>query len=185
MNMTVTLLVVTLVASTALGFVYEWTKDPIAAAKLAKQKKAIDMVVGEYDNDPLSDQFKRLLPSSFDSLELYPAYKSGEMSGMAVKTFSSKGYSGNIWLMVGFLPDGAIKSIFVLEHKETPGLGSKMSDPKFLDQFINRSPEDFQLKVKKDGGDIDAITGATITSRAFGDAVEKAYKVFKEGKDDE
>src|SRR5690606_668856 len=91
-NITVTLLVVTLVASATLGFDYEWTKDPIAAAKLAKQKKAIDMVVGEYDNDPLSDQFKRPLPSSTDSLELYPAYKSGEMSGMAIKTFSSKGY---------------------------------------------------------------------------------------------
>jgi electron transport complex protein RnfG len=70
----------------------------------------------------------------------------------------------------------------VTQHKETPGLGTKMSDPSFKDQFIDQNPESFNLLVTKDGGDVDAITAATISSRAFCDAVERAYKTYtKEG----
>ena len=83
--------------------------------------------------------------------------------------------------MVGFLPDGTIKNISVLDIKETPGLGTKMKEPKFLDQFVNKNPADFVLKVKKDGGDVDALTGATISSRAFSSAVQTAYDVVKSG----
>ncbi len=184
-NMTLTLVVVTLIASTALGFVYELTKEPIAAAKLAKQKRAIDAVVGEYDNDPLMDQYKIRVVSLKDSLEVYPAKLGGENQGVAIKTFSPKGYGGNVWLMVGFLPDGAIKNISVLEHKETPGLGTKMSEPKFIEQFTGKNPDQFILKVKKDGGDVDALTGATISSRAFSSAVQTAFDAIKEGGDHE
>jgi electron transport complex protein RnfG len=69
----------------------------------------------------------------------------------------------------------------VLEHKETPGLGTKMTDPSFKDQFNGKNPDSFQLKVKKDGGKVDAITAATISSRAFCDAVGKAHKTLKKG----
>jgi len=181
LNMALTLVVITLIVSTTLGYVYEFTKEPIAAAKLAKQRKAIDAVVGEHDNDPLADKYKMAAPGLKDSLEVYPALRDGSEEGLAVKTFSPKGYGGNVWLMVGFLPDGTIKDISVLEHKETPGLGSKMSEPKFLDQFKNQNPEEFQLKVQKDGGNVDALTGATISSRAFSQAVQTAYDAIKEG----
>ena len=95
-----------------------------------------------------------------------------------------KGFSGKIELMVGFLDDGTIENTAVLMHKETPGLGDKMDQKKsdFSLQFIGKNPVDFKLKVKKDGGDVDAITAATISSRAFCDAVQRAYDVFeKEG----
>jgi electron transport complex protein RnfG len=85
--------------------------------------------------------------------------------------------------MVGFKPDGTIHNISVLDHAETPGLGSKIekSSSSWSEQFNGKNPTDFQLQVRKDGGDVDAITAATISSRAYCDAVQKAYKAFQKG----
>jgi len=76
--------------------------------------------------------------------------------------------------MAGFLADGTIHNVVVLNHKETPGLGTKMTEPKFSDQFNGKDPDDFDLRVKKDGGDVDAITAATVSSRAYCDALQRA-----------
>lgn len=181
LNMVITLVVITLIASSALGFVYEWTKGPIAEAKLAKKIKSIKAVVPEYSNEPLEDMKLVPLPGTHDSLEVYQAKKDDNIVGDAIRSYSAKGYSGNVWIMVGFLPDGTIKNIFVLDHKETPGLGANMSKESFIEQFRGKDPTSFNLKVRKDGGDVDALTGATISSRAFTEAVQKAYDVFKEG----
>ena len=83
--------------------------------------------------------------------------------------------------MVGFLPDGTINDVAVLEHEETPGLGDKMEKKKsdWSLQFQGKNPETFRLSVTKDGGDVDAITASTISSRAFCDAVTRAYENFK------
>jgi electron transport complex protein RnfG len=86
--------------------------------------------------------------------------------------------------MVGFLPDGTIHGIEVIAHKETPGLGDKMESGKsdFSVQFKGKNPENFKLAVVKDGGNVDAITASTISSRAYCDAVKRAYDAFiKEG----
>ncbi|HYX06289.1 MAG TPA: RnfABCDGE type electron transport complex subunit G [Bacteroidales bacterium] len=180
LNMVLTLLVITAVASTALGFVYELTKKPKAKALYIKQTYAIKKVLPPFDNQPMDAMYKVPVPDGTDSLEFYPATENGENVGVAVKTFSKNGYGGQIDLMVGFTPDGQINKISVLDQKETPGLGTKMTDSVFKDQFNGKDPEQFKLKVKKDGGDVDAITAATISSRAFCDAVEKAYKIYKE-----
>jgi Na+-translocating ferredoxin:NAD+ oxidoreductase subunit G len=179
LNLVITLTIVTLVASLSLGYVYEWTKEPIAQAQMAKQLKAIESVVSGYDNNPVLESYRLPSPDGTDSLEFFPAKKKGELIGVAVKTKSSKGYSGDIWLMVGFNVKGEIQNIFVIEHKETPGLGSKMTTPKFLQQFMGRNPATMKLKVKKDGGDVDAITGATISTKAFSGAVQTAYETFR------
>jgi electron transport complex protein RnfG len=179
LNLVITLAVITLVGGLALGYVFQWTKEPIAKAQMEKQLRAIEAVVQGYDNNPVTDKFKVATPDGSDSLEFFPAMASGELIGMAIKTKSSKGYSGDIWLMVGFTMQGEIQRAVVIEHKETPGLGSKMSDAKFLDQFLNKNPGSVNLKVKKDGGSIDAITGATISSRAFSEAVQRAYETFQ------
>jgi len=104
--------------------------------------------------------------------------------GTAVQTYTNKGFSGHISIMVGFKADGVINDIAVLEHKETPGLGTKMTEPKFKDQFKNLNiaqlPEK-KVKVKKDQGTIEAITAATISSRAFCDAVQRAWENQKKG----
>ncbi len=182
-NMVVTLFLVTAVASTTLGFVYELTKAPIAEAKLQKKLNAIKIVVPEFVNNPDSEMFK--LPigeGSLDSLEVYPAKEGEQIVGYAIKTFTKQGFSGLIELMVGFKPDGKIHNISVLSHAETPGLGDKMEEkkfPKWVNQFKDKSPAQSNLKVKQDGGELDAITATTISSRAYCDAVDKAHQVFQ------
>jgi len=179
-NMLLSLTLISLGASAALGFVYELTKDPIEASKLRKKIEAIKLVVPEFNNNP--DEEMYMLPTGEgDSLEVYPAKIDGKLTGYAVKTYSNDGFSGYIGIMAGFNPDGSIYNVSVLEHKETPGLGTKMTDPEFNDQFRGKNPGEFSLKVKKDGGHVDAITAATISSRAFCDAVARAYNTLREG----
>lgn len=183
-NMVLTLFIVTLAASTALGFIYELTKGPIAASKLLKQNTAIQAVVPEYNNTPGEESYT--LEVDGGTLEFFPAKKDGELVGTAVKTFTTKGFSGEIKLMVGFLPDGTINNIAVLEHAETPGLGDKMDKKKstWSVQFNGKNPKDFKLMVTKDGGDVDAITASTISSRAYCDAVKRAYETFMENSEE-
>lgn len=178
--MALSLTLIALVSSALLGFVYEVTKEPIALSNLNKKLDAIKQVVPEFNNNPNDEMF--LLPTGEgDSLEIYPAKKDDVIIGYAVNTYTNSGFSGNIKLMAGFKPDGSILNISVLEHKETPGLGTKMADPEFKDQFNDKNPAEFELRVKKDGGPVDAITAATISSRAFCDAVQRAYNTLQKG----
>jgi len=179
-NMLLALFVVAFISATTLGYVYEFTKGPIAAAKLKKKTEAIKIVVPEFTNNPIDDVYK-LASDMKDSLECYPAYKDSTLVGTAIKTFSDKGFTKRIYIMVGFLPDGTIKNISVLEHAETPGLGDKMDKKKsnWSEQFNGKNPASYKLQVKKDGGNVDAITAATISSRAYTDAVDRAYKALK------
>ena len=104
---------------------------------------------------------------------------------MAVESSTMKGFSGLIRLMVGFDMDGKIKDITVLEHAETPGLGDKIEKEKsdFNVQFQGKDPATFELKVEKDNGEVDAITASTISSRAYCDAVQRAYDAFLKVRD--
>lgn len=176
-NMVAVLFAVTLIASAAVGYAHTLTDGPIEEAKQAKQVNAIRQVIpGEFDNDPNADVWKSGTPEG-DTLEFYPAKKNGNLVGTAVKTFTNKGFGGKVWLMVGFDPEGTISNYSVLEHKETPGLGSKMVfwfTESGKGSIIGKKPGTTGLKVRKDGGDIDAITAATISSRAFLDAVNRA-----------
>jgi len=179
-NMFLVLFAICLVASTTLGFIYQITKLPIEQTKLNKKLDAIKQVVPAFTNDPTADML--ILPTEEgDSLEVYPAKNNDEIVGYAVKTYTNKGFSGYVGLIVGFNPDGSIINIVVLEQKETPGLGTKMAEPQFKDQFNGKNPQNFQMVVKKDGGQVDAITAATISSRAFCDAVQRAYNTLQKG----
>lgn len=177
-NMLLALFVISLVSSTALGFVYEFTKEPIRMVEINKTNAAIQAVVPAFDNQPATEVFK--VKSDMDSLLFYPAKQNGELVGTAVETYTKKGFSGLIRLMVGFAPDGSIIDISVLEHQETPGLGQKIEKSKsnFSLQFQGKNPANFKLSVKKDRGDVDAITASTISSRAFCDAVQRAYTAY-------
>jgi electron transport complex protein RnfG len=179
-NMVLSLTFISLAASACLGFVYEFTKKPIELSNLNKKLEAIKKVVPEFTNNP-NDEMYRLPTGDGDSLEIYPAKKDDVVVGYAVNTYTKKGFSGIISLMAGFKPDGTIINITVLEQKETPGLGTKMTEPQFKDQFNDKNPSEFKLKVKKDGGPVDAITAATISSRAFCDAVQRAYNTLLKG----
>ena len=182
-NMVATLFIVTFVSSAAVGYVYEVTKEPIAQAKLEKKTSAIRSVVPEFDNNPIEESYT--IDSSLGLLSFYPAKMGSQLVGTAIESITNKGFGGTVKLMVGLLPNGIIKDIAVLEHKETPGLGDKMDKSKsdFSLQFNGKNPAKTKLSVSKDGGDIKAITAATISSRAFCDAVQRAYTSYmKEGK---
>ncbi|MDR0811251.1 MAG: RnfABCDGE type electron transport complex subunit G, partial [Paludibacter sp.] len=108
--------------------------------------------------------------------------KDGNFVGAAVESVSHKGFSGDIRVMVGFDKDGNIVDYSVLEQKETPGLGTKMTDwfktAKGAQDIRGKNPAKNKLQVSKDGGEVDAITAATISSRAFLDAVINAYNAY-------
>ena len=179
-NMFLSLTLISLAASAILGTVYEYTKIPIEQAYRNKKIEAIKQVVPEFNNNPYEEML-RLPTNEGDSLEVYPAKMDNAIVGYAITTYTKQGFSGDISLMAGFNADGSICNITVLEHKETPGLGSKMNEPRFKDQFKNINPAKTVVKVKKDGGQIDGITAATISSRAFCDAVQRAYNTLEKG----
>ncbi|MCG8564034.1 MAG: RnfABCDGE type electron transport complex subunit G [Desulfobacterales bacterium] len=175
-NMVLALPIITIISALAVTSVYLVTKEPIALAQKAKQERAIREVIPEFDELRTA----QVTLDNQDVIHINKGLKGNELIGYAVETFSVKGYDPTpIKIMVGFKPDGKIINTAVIQQKETPGLGTKMAEPKFEDQFNEKHPEQFSLKVKKDGGDVDGITAATISSRAFCDAVNKAYNAIK------
>ncbi|MBN3034569.1 MAG: RnfABCDGE type electron transport complex subunit G [Bacteroidales bacterium] len=180
-NMVVTLFAVTAIAALALGGIYTVTKAPIELAKRAKLENALGEVLPSFDS---LSEYKVLPEAGKDSLVFFKAMKGSEWVGTAVKTYTDIAFSGRFSIMVGFLPDRSIFSTSVLEHKETPGLGDKIDKRKsdWSRQFEGENPGSFILRVKKDGGNVDAITAATISSRAFCDAVSRAYNEFEKQK---
>lgn len=180
LNMFVALFVICVVSGGVLGVVYSATKGPIAKAENAKKTEAIENVLPKF-NELKETKVK----SAMEDIDIpfYLAYDAdNNFIGAAVETFTNKGFSGNVSLMVGILADGTVNNISVLQHAETPGLGSKMTEASFKDQFNNKNAASFNFKVKKDGGDVDAITAATISSRAFCDAVNRALSTFENNK---
>ncbi len=177
-TMTLSLLIITLIAGISLGFINDITKGPKAKAKLERKVNALKQVLPEFNNDVVNEVKSMKLENVKDSTEIYNGFMDGKNTGTAIVGSSEKGFSGLIKIMVGFKPDGSINNISVLEQKETPGLGTKIKDDKFLKQYRDKDPSTFNLKAKKDGGEIDALTGATITTRAFSEAAQQAYDVF-------
>jgi electron transport complex protein RnfG len=173
-NMVITLSVICLICSALLGVVYSVTKAPIEAAELAKINNAIKAVVPDCDNNPSEEMME------VEGSMVYPAKVNGNIVGYAIKVKTS-GFGGPIQMMVGFNTDGTIYNTSVISHAETPGLGAKISDEiPTKTQVVGKNPASSNLTVTKDGGEIDAITASTITSRAFLKGVEAAYKVFVE-----
>lgn len=178
LNMTLTLFLVTFISSTILGFVYEITKGPKAKADLEKKISAVKEVLPKFDNNPLDE--KQEIEIDGETVTCYLAKLEDKIVGLAIETFSKNGFGGIIKLMVGFNNKGEIYDISVIQHQETPGLGDKMSKNKsnFSNQFKGINPKTFKISVKKDGGDVDGITAATISSRAFCDAVRRSETVY-------
>jgi electron transport complex protein RnfG len=180
-NMLMSLGGIALVASALLGFAYQATKGPIAAANKKILENAIKVVSPADLKDSKLGEMYKLPVEGGDSLACYPVMDTnGKLVVTAISTYTNKGFSGHFSIMVGFTPDGTIVNTAVLAHSETPGLGDKMSKSKseWSTQFNGKNPETYKLKVTKDGGDVDAITAATISSRAFCDATDRAYTTY-------
>ena len=175
-NMVAVLFTVTLIASAGVGAVNMITADAIAEANAAATKQAISNVLPTFENTEVSEQTIDDMP-----IKVYTATNSGEKVGYAVESMTKNGFGGVIRMMVGFAPDGQILNVNVLQQAETPGLGTKMADE---DNALLRSIKDkkaweIEFKVKKDGGELDALTAATISSRAYYDAVQRAYQAYR------
>ncbi len=183
-NMVLSLLGVTLVCSASVAVVQGVTLEPIAKAQEAATKRALAEVLPEFDESSVKTK-----EMNGRSVDVYTAKSGGEVVGYAVKSFTNMGYSGEIVVMVGIAPDGELLNASVLKHSETPGLGSELTKPNnvVLESLKGRQlTSDDNLMVEKDGGDVDALSGATISSRAYIDAIERAYdavgKSIKKGR---
>lgn len=180
-NMVVVLFTITLIASAGVGVVNMITVEPIAAAKAAATEAALGEVLPAFEATETTDLTIDEMP-----IKVYTAKSGDEVVGYAVESMTKQGFSGVVKLMVGFLPDGTVNNVNVLQQAETPGLGTKMCDEgnPLLGSIQHQKLEDKKLvngklAVTKDGGDVDALTAATISSRAYVDAVNRAWMAMK------
>jgi len=143
------------------------------------QGPSLEQIFSDYDNNPVKDRKTFDLPSG--PITVFPALKNGKLTGVAFETFG-KGYGGDIGVMVGFDIDGSkLEGVGITTLKETPGLGARVVEPEYRDQFKGHSTASIALK--KQGGDIQAISGATISSTGTVAAVNDAVKIFNQIKD--
>ncbi len=180
MKMMVVLTLISVVSGVALGTMNEVTRDPIIQAefKFAKEP-ALKEILPEYDNDLVADKFE--IVSGEKIVTVYPAKQNGKVVALGYES-SAKGVNGDIRIMVGIdLEKNVLRGIRVVAHSETPGLGARITEAAFSRQFDN-IPLGAPVKVKPDGGQVDAISGATISSRGTCEAVEAAFKFFEEHK---
>jgi electron transport complex protein RnfG len=179
------LTLICIVAASVLAGVYTITKEPIAISERQEKLKAIKIVLPPFNNEPDKEEEKITVKDRETEVEkdiyFYPGKnEAGELIGVAIQTVSKTGYGGDIVIMVGADMKGEIQGLYILNYAETPGLGSKIDEEWFKKQFVGISISKNKLSVEKDGGEIDSITGATISSRAVAYAVEEGLEVFKE-----
>ena len=163
-----------------LGVVYNFTAEPIKQAKLADKRAKLIEVMPPFANDPLATAET---PAAAEIVVYAGLDENEQPTGYGITSAVSTGYSGHFAVVFGVQPDGTVEKVRILESMETPGLGSKAGAPEWLSQFEGRALADFNFAVTKDGGEVDAITGATITSRAVCDAVRQGLERFEQESD--
>lgn len=183
-NMVMSLAIISFGASAILGGVYVLTKKPIEDAAELKKTNAIKEVLPQNNNMKIGEAVEITLESYSEKFIVYPAFENDKLIAAAVETFDNNGYGGQIKSMVGFDAEGNIVNYAILAMSETPGLGEKVTSWFKTDRnnqdIRGKKPSEESFKVSKDGGEIDAITASTITSRAFLSSVKTAYNVFIE-----
>ena len=183
-RLVIVLTCISLLAALALTGVYALTKGPIEQGQREKKEKALQAVLPDYEGT-VRDTV--IVDADNEEIPVHLAIgKNGELCGAGIETYTKKAFAGRFDLMVGFDAEGTIVNTEVIKAGETPGLGDKINKDKseFALQFNHQNPENYKLVVKKDGGDVDAITAATISSRAYCDAVQRAYDIFMKLKEE-
>lgn len=173
-NMVLCLTAVCLVCAALLGCIYVVTEQPIKDAAARDLQAALSQVLPSDGEISTEAQFVTVDGVNY---EYYTLSSEGQAKGWAIKSVVN-GFGGALTVLVGMERDGVVHAAKVLSHSETPGLGAKcQTESSFIDQFKGFDSASRKLSVKKDGGDIDAITASTITSRAYTLAVANAAKV--------
>ena len=173
-------------AGATVAFTHLLTRDQTAANVRERELAAITSILGEalYDNDPLTDQIPTQALDSEMPDVVYPARGSGRLSGAVFGVTSPTGYVAPIRMLVGVDPGGKITGIGLVSHSETPGLGDRIEPRKsdWLNSLNQRSlddPPENRWELKSDGGDFDAISGASVTSRAVLAGAKNALLYFR------
>jgi len=169
------LVLISTVAGLCLSLVYNVTKTKIAAVKKAEIQLALKNVAPFMSDNPKELKFEY----NNEKIPIYDVVEKDVPIGAALQVTTPEGFAGNIVFLMGINAKGEITGFQILDSKETPGLGTKAADKSFWGQFIGKSLSGFTYKVTKDGGDVDAITASTITSRAVTHAMEKGLKAYK------
>ncbi|HMA75724.1 MAG TPA: RnfABCDGE type electron transport complex subunit G [Candidatus Krumholzibacteriaceae bacterium] len=178
-RLTLVLTVITAVSAGVLAFVSYQTEEPIRKALQEEKMTAARNVLPPFDNKIIEDR-KFVVNSAGDTIEVFRGKKDGKITGAAFPVISADGYSGDIEFLVGVNRDGVIQGVEILKHSETPGLGAKIQSGEFRDQFEGHSIDNTRVwEVKKDGGEFEQITGATISSRAVTRAIRKGLNFYE------
>lgn len=177
-------------AGTALALVNAVTAGPIAAARKAEKAAALGDVMPAFANDPTVEVLPAVAEGEDPGRELDPGEvrfyvgrdTGGSVTGWGIESATDQCYSSadGLSLVFGVDPDGKVQDIRFLKMLETPGLGTKAMAPDYLGQYQGKILGEFDFRVGKDGGEVDAITGATITSRAVSICIEQGLKEFQQ-----
>ena len=156
--------------------------------RIAEKSALVAIVSDERHDNSLLDDYIQIDDEKLLGLrkqkKLYIAKQAGSVVAVIIPSTAREGYTGDIDLIVGINTDGSVAGVRVLSHRETPGLGDKSDYKKsqWVDGFIGKSllnPLPEQWRVKRDGGEFDQFTGATITPRAVTKAVKQALEYFQ------
>jgi electron transport complex protein RnfG len=183
-RLAIVLTVIAVGAGLILSLVEGKTREPIAEQRRLETLKALRAVLPPIDNAPDTDTVALVTGKDKKGRDLSRTFyrgRTGEnLSGVAFKVVAPEGYSGNIEIMVGITPEGTVTGVEILTHAETPGLGSKIAEGWFKEQFRGKGLENVDWRVKKDGGQFDQITGATISPRAVVKAVKDGLEFYRD-----
>lgn len=184
-----TLAILAAVLTALIALVAGVTRDRITANEQAWILQRLDALVAPqtHDNDLLKDSIAvtgRELLGTAQPVRIYRARRGGAPVAAVIRPIAPDGYRGPIELLVAIAPDGSLIGVQVIRHDETPGLGDAFEsrDVHWLDRFRGRSltdPLPPRWTVRRDGGDFDAFTGATITPRAIIKAVRNALEYYR------
>ncbi len=176
--MVVALTLVTVIAATLLGLTDKVTREPILQAQREMLHRSLQQVLPVHTNSTLDETLK--IKTADGIRTIYVARDAeNKVLAFAWEVVAPDGYSGSIRILMGVLPDGAVYAVRITDHRETPGLGDGIVRNKpWLDFFSGKTADNVRWAVKKDGGDFDQFTGATITPRAVVKAVRKGLAFF-------
>lgn len=171
----ITITLITVTAAVMLALSHNATKDKIAYQERQEVLTALKSVLPFHNNEPDKDVIIN------NGIKVFVGKKDNEITGYAVNVIETSGYGGAISVLTGVDVKGAVTGVAIIYHSETPGLGDKIMDKSFLNSFTGKRVED-RIAVKKDGGDIEQFSGATISPRAVAKAAQNSLEAVNKAK---
>ena len=179
-KMVVVLFVICTTSGVVLSYVNEATEEPREYSYIKfVQEPSMKAVLSDYDNDPIKERIKLAVGEDKEGnpveVVVFPAKKGGKTEAIAYSA-AAKGYHDLIEVMIGVNPDGTLTGISIMTHTETPGLGARIVEPEFTDQFAGLDLD--TTKLAADGGKVDTLSGATFSTVGVIAAVSAALEQF-------